>query len=139
MTTYEIRPKNGWQNMGIYSTLYFYLPANEYKLLIYFASKSFGYRQSKTKPLSIRTIAKDLMMDKNTIRRNIKKLEEKELLKVIENKRYVEGGGSISNSYAPAFPEYRDNTYTYINIKKEGEKDGENELVERIKVTGEEW
>ena len=96
---------NGWQNIGICSIFaeeniqYSKIP-----LYMHLVRRSFGYCKKVTNRTSQLEMSKKLKIDKKTLASHMKYLVENEFVKVIYSTSYIDGGGSESYAYAPAYP-----------------------------------
>ena len=96
---------NGWQNIGICSIFaeeniqYSKIP-----LYMHLVRRSFGYSKKVTNRISQLEMSKRLKIDKKTLASHMKYLVENEFVKVIYSTSYIDGGGSESYAYAPAYP-----------------------------------
>ena len=96
---------NGWQNIGICSIFaeeniqYSKIP-----LYMHLVRRSFGYCKKVTNRTSQLEMSKRLKIDKKTLASHMKYLVENEFVKVIYSTSYIDGGGSESYAYAPAYP-----------------------------------
>ena len=96
---------NGWQNIGICSIFaeeniqYSKIP-----LYMHLVRRSFGYCKKVTNRTSQLEMSKRLKIDKKTLSSHMKYLVENEFVKVIYSTSYIDGGGSESYAYAPAYP-----------------------------------
>ena len=96
---------NGWQNIGICSIFaeeniqYSKIP-----LYMHLVRRSFGYCKLTTSKISQLEMSKRLKIDKKTLASHMKYLVENEFVKVIYSTSYIDGGGSESYAYAPAYP-----------------------------------
>ena len=128
---------NGWQNIGICSIFaeeniqYSKIP-----LYMHLVRRSFGYCKKVTNRTSQLEMSKKLKIDKKTLASHMKYLVENEFVKVIYSTSYIDGGGSESYAYAPAYPKgygklnFEDDTQTpatsgskYSEPEKEKKKD----------------
>ena len=96
---------NGWQNIGICSIFaeeniqYSKIP-----LYMHLVRRSFGYCKKVTNRISQLEMSKRLKIDKKTLASHMKYLVENEFVKVVYSTSYIDGGGSESYAYAPAYP-----------------------------------
>ena len=96
---------NGWQNIGICSIFaeeniqYSKIP-----LYMHLVRRSFGYSKKVTNRISQSEMAKRLKIDKKTLSSHMKYLVENEFVEIVYSASYVDGGGSESYAYAPAYP-----------------------------------
>ena len=116
--TTEKYSNNGWQNIGICSIFaeeniqYSKIP-----LYMHLVRRSFGYCKKVTNRTSQLEMSKKLKIDKKTLASHMKYLVENEFVKVIYSTNYVDGGGSESYAYAPAYPKGYGKIYIEDDMK----------------------
>ena len=101
----ENKANNGWQNIGIckkYARKN--VPAKLRTVWMELVEDSFGYCERKTSQKTQSQMAKDYGFTEKTLREQIKKLEDLELLSVIHSRYNPKGGGSEAYAYAPTYP-----------------------------------
>ena len=101
----ENKANNGWQNIGICKKFARKnVPAKLRTVWMELVEDSFGYCERKTLQKTQSQMAKDYGFTEKTLREQIKKLEDLELLSVIHSRYNPKGGGSEAYAYAPCYP-----------------------------------
>ena len=101
----ENKANNGWQNIGICKKFARKnVPAKLRTVWMELVEDSFGYCERKTSQKTQSQMANDYGFTEKTLREQIKKLEDLELLSVIHSRYNPKGGGSEAYAYAPTYP-----------------------------------
>ena len=101
----ENKASNGWQNIGICKKFARKnVPAKLRTVWMELVEDSFGYCERKTSQKTQSQMAKDYGFTEKTLREQIKKLEDLNLLSVIHSRYNPKGGGSEAYAYAPTYP-----------------------------------
>ena len=101
----ENKANNGWQNIGICKKFARKnVPAKLRTVWMELVEDSFGYCERKTSQKTQSQMAKDYGFTEKTLREQIKKLEDLNLLSVIHSRYNPKGGGSEAYAYAPTYP-----------------------------------
>ena len=101
----ENKANNGWQNIGICKKFARKnVPAKLRTVWMELVEDSFGHCKRKTSQKTQSQMSKDYGFTEKTLREQIKKLEDLELLSVIHSKYNPKGGGSEAYAYAPVYP-----------------------------------
>ena len=114
----ENKANNGWQNIGICKKFARKnVPAKLRTVWMELVEDSFGYCKRKTSQKTQSQMANDYGFTEKTLREQIKKLEDLELLSVIHPSHNPKGGGSEAYAYAPCYPKGYGKLYFEDDIK----------------------
>ena len=116
----EISPQTSWQNEGICSR-YAEDKLNDCALRsIYMAivRRSFGYGKKYTDRISQEELAKASEIKEQGLGEDYAEYFENEFVKVIYSTSYIDGGGSESYAYAPAYPKGYGKLYFEDDVQK---------------------
>ncbi len=101
----NIISNNGWQNQGICINFALDNLDPKYQTLFNVIVKlSFGYKEVKTKRVTIDELALHSKLGRRTVIRHIAYLIENNFVEAIHSKHNPKGGGSEAYAYAPAYP-----------------------------------
>ena len=101
----NIISNNGWQNQGICINFALDNLDPKYQTLFNVIVKlSFGYKEEKTKRVTIDELALLSKLGRRTVIRHIAYLIENNFVEAIHSKHNPKGGGSEAYAYAPVYP-----------------------------------
>ena len=101
----EFEATKGWHNSGICKQFARdNIPFRLRNLYLELVQDSFGFCRRTTMKKTQAKFAEEYGISDRTFRDQTKELESLGLLKRIESSKFVEGGGSESYAYAPAYP-----------------------------------
>ena len=119
----NIISNNGWQNQGICINFALDNLDPKYQTLFNVIVKlSFGYKEVKTKRVTIDELALLSKLGRRTVIRHIAYLIENNFVEAIHSKHNPKGGGSESYAYAPCYPK----GYGKLNFKDDEKKESSN-------------
>ena len=101
----NIISNNGWQNQGICINFALDNLDPKYQTLFNVIVKlSFGYKEVKTKRVTVDELALLSKLGRRTVIRHIAYLVENNFVEAIHSKHNPKGGGSEAYAYAPTYP-----------------------------------
>ena len=101
----NIISNNGWQNQGICINFALDNLDPKYQTLFNVIVKlSFGYKEVKTRRVTIDDLALLSKLGRRTVIRHIAYLIENNFVEAIHSKHNPKGGGSEAYAYAPTYP-----------------------------------
>jgi len=95
----------GWQNIGMMMAYIGDRVDDKYiSLFMKIVKDSFGYGSLKTNRITVDKLSKRYRISKPTFISKMKWLSENGYITINTHNGFVEGGGSVPNSYSPCFP-----------------------------------
>ena len=131
----EFEATKGWHNIGICKQFARdNIPFRLRTLYLELVEDSFGFCRRTTMKKTQAKFGKEYGISDRTFRDQAKELESLGLLKRIESRKFVEGGGSEAYAYAPAYPKGYGKLFFKDDIKNpeiSGSKNSEPEKKNR--------